>query len=57
MGLFDFFKSKKDVFTDNGTNYLYYSNGKLKEQFTKNNGVLQGNYFKYDEYVCIPFCI
>ena len=39
MGLFDFFKSKKDVFTDNGKNYIYYDNGKLKEEFTffKNN--------------------
>lgn len=51
MGFFNFLNKKnKDIITDNGTNYLYYSNGKLKEQFTKNNGVLQGNYFKYDEY-------
>lgn len=50
MGLFDFFKSRKNVLTDNGKNYIYYDNGKLKEEFTKNNGVLHGNYYKYDEY-------
>ena len=49
MGLFDFFKSKKDVFTDNGTNYMYYDNGKLKEKFIKVDGVLNGEYIKYDE--------
>ena len=49
MGLFDFFKGKKDVLTDNGLNYIYYSNGKLKEKFTKINGVLHGDSFKYDE--------
>lgn len=50
MGLFDFFKKNKNVITDNGSNYIYYDNGKgsLKEKFYKNNGVLDGEYIKYD---------
>lgn len=49
MGLFDFFKSRKNVLTDNGKNYIYYDNGKLKEEFTKINGVLHGEFIKFDE--------
>ena len=49
MGIFDFLKSKKNILTENGVNYIYYNgNGKLKEKFTMINGVLHGEYFKYD---------
>ncbi len=51
MGLFDFLKSNKNFITDNGTNYIYHDNGKgsIKEKFSKINGVLKGEYFKYEE--------
>ena len=51
MGLFDFLKSNKNIITDNGTNYIYENDGKgkLKEKFIKFNGVLHGEYLKYDE--------
>ena len=51
MGLFDFLKSNKNIITDNGTNYIYENDGKgkLKEKFIKVNGVLHGEYLKYDE--------
>ena len=51
MGLFDFLKSNKNIITDNGTNFIYKNDGKgkLKEKFIKVNGVLHGEYFKYDE--------
>ena len=50
MGLFDFFKKNKNIITDNGTNYIYYDEGKgkLKEKFNKHNGKLHGIYIKYD---------
>ena len=49
MGLFDFLKNNKNIITENGVNYIYYNgNGKLKEKFTMINGVLHGEYFKYD---------
>ncbi len=50
MGLFDFFKKNKNRFNTNGTNYIYYDNGKgpIKEKFNKKNGVLDGEYIKYD---------
>lgn len=50
MGLFDFFKSNKNIITDNGTNYIYYDNGKgsIKEKFNKINGVFNGDYFEYN---------
>jgi hypothetical protein len=50
MGLFDFLKSNKNIITDNGTNYIYYDNGKasIKEKFNKINGVLNGDYFEYN---------
>jgi len=50
MGLFDFLKSNKNIITDNGTNYIYYDNGKgsIKEKFSKINGVLKGEYVKYN---------
>jgi hypothetical protein len=49
MGLFDFLKKNKDVLTDNGTNFLFYDNGKLKEKFKKVNGIINAEYYKYDE--------
>jgi hypothetical protein len=51
MGLFDFLKSNKNIITDNGTNYIYYDNGKgsIKEKFIKINGVLNGEYIKYNK--------
>jgi surface protein len=50
MGIFDFLKSNKNIITDNGTNYIYFDNGKgsIKEKFSKINGVLNGEYFKYE---------
>jgi len=50
MGLFDFLKSNKNIITDNGTNYIYYDNGKgsIKEKFIKINGVLNGDYVEYN---------
>lgn len=62
MGLFDIFNKKnKDILTDNGINYIHEKDGKgkLKESFTKKNGVLHGEYIKYsngkicevDEYI------
>lgn len=49
MGLFDYFKDNKNILTENGVNYIYYNgNGRLKEKFTMINGVLHGEYFKYD---------
>lgn len=50
MGLFDFLKSNKNIITDNGTNYIYYDNGKgsIKEKFSKINGVLNGDYIEYN---------
>ncbi len=50
MGLFDFLKSNKNIITDNGTNYIYYDNGKgsIKEKFSKINGLLNGEYFQYN---------
>jgi len=50
MGLFDFLKSNKNIITDNGTNYIYYDNGKgsIKEKFSKINGVLNGEYVEYN---------
>jgi antitoxin component YwqK of YwqJK toxin-antitoxin module len=50
MGLFDFLKSNKNIITDNGINFIYYDNGKgsIKEKFSKINGVLNGEYFKYE---------
>ena len=50
MGLFDFLKSNKNIITDNGTNYIYYDNGKgsIKEKFSKINGVLNGEYIEYN---------
>ena len=50
MGLFDFLKSNKNIITDNGTNYIYYDDGKgsIKEKFSKINGVLNGDYIKYN---------
>lgn len=51
MGLFDFLKTNKNIITENGTNFIYRNDGKgtLKEKFIKVNGVLHGEYFKYDE--------
>lgn len=51
MGIFDFLKSNKNIITDNGTNFIYKNDGKgkLKEYFIKVNGVLNGEYLKYDE--------
>jgi tetratricopeptide (TPR) repeat protein len=51
MGLFDFLKSNKNIITDNGTNFIYENDGKvkLKEKFFKVNGILNGEYLKYDE--------
>jgi tetratricopeptide (TPR) repeat protein len=50
MGLFDLFKSNKNIITDNGTNYIYYDDGKgsIKEKFSKINGVLNGDYIEYN---------
>ena len=50
MGLFDFLKKNKNIITDNGTNYIYYDNGKgsIKEKFSKINGVLNGEYVEYN---------
>jgi hypothetical protein len=50
MGFFDFLKSNKNIITDNGTNYIYYDNGKgsIKEKFSKINGVLNGEYVEYN---------
>lgn len=50
MGLFDFLKSNKNIITDNGTNYIYFDNGKgsIKEKFNKIQGVLNGEYLKYN---------
>ena len=50
MGIFDFLKSNKNIITDNGTNYIYYDNGKgsIKEKFSKINGVLNGEYIEYN---------
>ena len=50
MGLFDFLKSNKNIITDNGTNYIYYDDGKgsIKEKFSKINGVLNGDYIEYN---------
>lgn len=50
MGLFDFFKRNKNIITDNGTNYIYFDNGKgsIKEKFNKVNGVLNGEYIEYN---------
>ncbi len=50
MRLFDFLKSNKNIITDNGTNYIYYDNGKgtIKEKFSKINGVLNGEYIEYN---------
>jgi hypothetical protein len=50
MGFFDFLKSNKNIITDNGTNYIYYDNGKgsIKEKFNKINGVFNGDYFEYN---------
>jgi len=50
VGLFDFLKSNKTIITDNGTNYIYYDNGKgsIKEKFSKINGVLNGEYVQYN---------
>jgi hypothetical protein len=50
MGIFDFLKSNKNIITDNGTNYVYYDNGKgtIKEKFSKINGVLNGEYVEYN---------
>ena len=50
MGIFDFLKSNKNIITDNGTNYIYYDNGKgsIKEKFSKINGVLNGEYVEYN---------
>lgn len=50
MGLFDFLKSNKNIITDNGTNFIYYDNGKgsIKEKFSKINGVLNGEYVEYN---------
>ncbi len=50
MGFFDFLKSNKNIITDNGTNYIYYDNGKgsIKEKFSKINGVLNGEYVQYN---------
>jgi hypothetical protein len=50
MGLFDFLKKNKNRFNTNGTNYIYYDNGKgpIKEKFNKKNGVLDEEYIKYD---------
>ncbi len=50
MGLFDFLKSNKNVITDNGTNFIYYDDGKgsIKEKFSKINGVLNGEYVEYN---------
>ena len=51
MGLFDFLKSNKNIITENGTNYIFFDNGKgsIKEKFSKINGVLKGDYLKYKE--------
>lgn len=50
MGLFDFLKRNKNIITDNGTNYIYFDNGKgsIKEKFNKVNGVLNGEYIEYN---------
>jgi hypothetical protein len=50
VGLFDFFKRNKNIITDNGTNYIYFDNGKgsIKEKFNKVNGVLNGEYIEYN---------
>lgn len=50
MGLFDFLKRDKNIITENGTNYIYFDNGKgpIKEKFIKINGVLNGDYFEYN---------
>lgn len=50
MGLFDLFKKNKNIITDNGLNIIYYDNGKgtIKEQFTKTNGLIHGEYVEYD---------
>ena len=50
MGLFDFLKKNKNIITDNGTNYIYYDDGKgsIKEKFIKINGILNGDYIEYN---------
>ena len=50
MGLFGFLKKNKNIITDNGTNYIYFDNGKgpIMEKFIKINGVLNGDYFEYN---------
>jgi hypothetical protein len=50
MRLFDFLNKNKNIITDNGTNFIYYDNGKgsIKEKFSKINGVLNGEYVEYN---------
>jgi hypothetical protein len=50
MGLFDFLKKNKNIITDNGHNIIYFDNGKgsIKEEFSKINGVLTGDYINYN---------
>ena len=49
MGVFDLFRKNKNIITDNGLNIIHYDNGKgtIKEQFTKLNGLIDGEYIEY----------
>ena len=53
MGLFDFLKKNKNIITDNGTNFIYYDNGKgsIKEKYSKISGILNGEYVEYNRNV------
>ena len=50
MKFLNFLKKNKNINTENGINYIYYDNGKglIKEKFNKVNGVLNGDYIKYN---------
>ncbi len=50
MGVFALFRKNKNIITDNGLNIIHYDNGKgtIKEQFTKLNGLIDGEYIEYD---------
>ena len=44
MGIFDFFKKKRNIDNENGLNEVYSDNGNgvLEERFYKKNGVKDG---------------